>query len=439
LPDRSLLAADRATASIVAPLVELPRRKEKTPPSRKKRADDMHLDTCRAFYVSGGDHPVHGRLRSATLSDEVAGSYWNRFLLFVRFVDDNADRSPAHGTVREYLQIKHLEAYFKHLAATPIKTKSRETPVSTGWLDAVKRALNSLADVFVRPDCTPHEWAAYTLRSQTAKSKAVKDTQAAPKPRRADDQFEPDPSRPDGGVWIRMPPATLSDILTRLHLYETQVGRLEYKVSRAVAQQSPKYQRLELELAEGKQGLLASKLLLWVGCRTSDVRCLVVNWDITTVRGPSGDEGVFVCPAQDKVHWRHSTASQVADAGKRLHPKLQALYEQYLAKHRPVLMKSLGHRAKWDRVFTDDKDGPGASRCFTLFPGYWDKHQTTTFTARFFMKVLGHRERAVRKVLSGTYNTHIHDWNLEKTAISQNLSHSGFPYTDCRLSESVRQ
>ena len=126
----------------------------------------------------------------------------------------------------------------------------------------------------------------------------------------------------------------------------------------------------------------------------------------------------------DKTQWRQSTAQQICDVGKEMHPRLQTLYEDYLHRHRPIIIANLGPRAKHDISFTDAKHGPGASKCFTLFPGFWAQSQTHSFSTRMFEAVLGSTERVVRKVQSKEFGAHRKDWGLQPEAIAQQLHHS---------------
>lgn len=70
-----------------------------------------------------------------------------------------------------------------------------------------------------------------------------------------------------------------------------------------------------------------------------------------------------------------------------LHAKVAACYKEYLSKHRPVLLRNLGARAREDVTFTAKRFGPGAESCFTLFPGWWTQDSSHTFVARTFKKV----------------------------------------------------
>lgn len=89
LHEKGRLMADLDRANIVKPEVPPSTRypPDRKPPSKKKRSDANQLEEDKAWYLAGAVHPEFGRLRSAKLSDKVAVSYWNRFCLFVAFVD----------------------------------------------------------------------------------------------------------------------------------------------------------------------------------------------------------------------------------------------------------------------------------------------------------------------------------------------------------------
>ena len=76
------------------------------------------------------------------------------------------------------------------------------------------------------------------------------------------------------------------------------------------------------------------------------------------------------------------------DVPKKLHAKLKAAHEDYLRNHHPVLKRNLGAAQAWEPVFQDDVHGPGASNCFTLFPGYWKQTRSNSLTENNFKLVL---------------------------------------------------
>ena len=75
---------------------------------------------------------------------------------------------------------------------------------------------------------------------------------------------------------------------------------------------------------------------------------------------PSGSFTILVDPQSVKTKYSHdTTVGNRGDVGKILNKKVQNLYEDYLSRHRPVIMESLGVKAMYDRTFTDEKDGEG--------------------------------------------------------------------------------
>ena len=93
-------------------------------------------------------------------------------------------------------------------------------------------------------------------------------------------------------------------------------------------------------------------------------------------------------------------------------------------------MASLGHRRKFDLTFTSEQHGPGSQHCFTLFPGYWAESQVTAFSTKLILRVLGFKERAVRKVLSKEFSAARKEWGVEAVAVHQTLHHSAKVHDD---------
>lgn len=217
---------------------------------------------------------------------------------------------------------------------------------------------------------------------------------------------------------MKKPKPTLETIVGRVKLYEEKVQDLEYTF------QEDKAPEAALKLAQAKQALLATHLLLWICCRLSDIRLLVVNWDIAAVRESNGSESVFVAPMQDKTNWRLRTAVQVKDVGKKLHANVASLYWDYLRRHRPVLLRNLGTKARYDITFRDEAHGPGASNCMTLFPGYWHDSQVSAFTQKLIQPVAGTTERVIRQEISKELSRHAKEWGVHKESVHQTLHHS---------------
>ena len=139
-------------------------------------------------------------------------------------------------------------------------------------------------------------------------------------------------------------------------------------------------------------------------------------------------------PADHKTLWRQNPADRAEEPGKIMHPKLVSLYKEYLKRHRPILMKNLGERAKFDLTFTEEKHGPGAGKCMTLFPGYWDLTQTHRFVSKSFQKVLVYSERGVRNALGVAMSINVaRDWGIPKEAVYQQFHHSEQVHGECYL------
>ena len=143
-------------------------------PFEEKRADAENLAAEKAWYIAGGFHDEYGRLRSAKLSDKSATEYWNRFCLFVAFIDENGG---PHDSVWAYMDAPYLERYFSHIGEG-VEKKAKMEPASSGWIDTVKRTMNSLAGCFVWPYVTEDQWTVYVGRIDQARTLCLKAAQA---------------------------------------------------------------------------------------------------------------------------------------------------------------------------------------------------------------------------------------------------------------------
>ena len=85
--------------------------------------------------------------------------------------------------------------------------------------------------------------------------------------------------------------------------------------------------------------------------------------DLISAKDASGHANVYVFPVEDKTNWRQ-----------------RALYDDYLRRHRPLLLQNPGVKAKRDIIFSAEEHGPGCEHCFTLFPGFWAESQIPAFT-----------------------------------------------------------
>ena len=432
LPDKGKMQADGARAQIVAPEVAPSLRYPASsnlvkkwpqillcrgrPPSQKKRAETGYLEDERLWYINGAMHDPYGRLRSARLSDKSAASYWNRFLLYVAFVNE---RFGKQDTVRAYLDAAFIEAYFSSIGEGVMKKGGSKEPASSHWIDTVKRTLNSITYCFLWPHLTQEQWLVYENRILQAKILASKAAQTMARQRQRGDLFVADAICPDGGFFVKKSKPTLETVLARVKLWEEKTNNLEFDF-----QANPESAKAALELAKAKMALLATQLLLWTGSRVGELRKLVVNWDVACVRESSGAENVYVAPVQDKTNWRQETHVQVKDTGKILHSKVLSLYQDFLRRHRPVLMKNLGEKSRHHITFSDELHGAGASACFALFPGFWDDSQVSAFTQKLIVPVCGATERPVRRELSKNLSRNAKEWGIHKAAIHQSLHHS---------------
>jgi hypothetical protein len=110
--------------------------------------------------------------------------------------------------------------------------------------------------------------------------------------------------------------------------------------------------------------------------------------------------------------------------GKKLHANVASLYWDYLRRHRPVLLRNLGTKARYDITFRDEAHGPGASNCMTLFPGYWHDSQVSAFTQKLIQPVAGTTERVIRQEISKELSRHAKEWGVHKESVHQTLHHS---------------
>ena len=175
----------RGTSPTSQPTQQRPTNDRK-PPSKKKRSDANQLEEDKAWYLAGAVHPEFGRLRSAAVS------YWNRFCLFVVFVDTTF---AVFGSAWDYLSAEHVEAYFSHLGCGVPKKGGRLEPASSGWLDTVKRTFDSMADCFVCPHMDDQQWAVYSDRTLQAKVLALKAAQTMARQKVRGDILVPDHHR----------------------------------------------------------------------------------------------------------------------------------------------------------------------------------------------------------------------------------------------------
>ena len=187
------------------------------------------------WYLEGARHPQHGRLLSARLAASTAKSYWHRFQLFVAFVEK---REGQQKKVLDYMQIDRVEACFSSLGEGIVKKGGKVEPPSSGWLDTVKRTLNSIAYCFVFPEVTDETWATYMNRMLNAKSFALKGAQSMGRAKQRGDFFVVDPNRADGGFFVKAPEPTWEATLGRVAAYEGKVQAWEWTFQDPVHKQA---------------------------------------------------------------------------------------------------------------------------------------------------------------------------------------------------------
>ncbi|CAJ1393634.1 unnamed protein product, partial [Effrenium voratum] len=87
--------------------------------------------------------------------------------------------------------------------------------------------------------------------------------------------------------------------------------------------------------------------------------------------------------------------------------------------------RNLGKDAAHEPVFQDDLHGPGASKCFPLFPGYWPDKRHHSFVDSNFLPSLGAKERKVRELFEKEFTPDLRlKHGVEKVAVSQQFHHS---------------
>ena len=130
---------------------------------------------------------------SARLSRKAAVHYWDRFCLFIAFIDGLGPNDCS--SVWDYLAIENVERFFSHLGEGIEKKGGKKEPASSGWLDTVKRTINSFPYCFVWPYLTAEQWEVYSERMASAKAQALKAAQSMAKQKSRGDLFVPDPNR----------------------------------------------------------------------------------------------------------------------------------------------------------------------------------------------------------------------------------------------------
>ena len=158
--------------------------------------------------------------------------------------------------------------------------------------------------------------------------------------------------------------------------------------------------------------------------RTSDLRRLVVNWDIGEILSAEGSYQLHCWPQSTKTLWRQDKAiGSSGEVGKVLHQRIYDLCTDYLARHYQVIVDNMGPHARHHKSWSTEVDGDGADRSRTLFPGYWDGTQRSRFN-RLVHRSLGCGLHIVRQTLNKRFMQAHQEWNITRQAVDQQLLHS---------------
>ncbi|CAJ1443034.1 unnamed protein product, partial [Effrenium voratum] len=382
-------------------------------------SDGLNLSADKSWFMSGAyvdDVP----LRDPGLSDKVAETYWARFLMLVEFVDQEVNNGVQLTNTWDYLDCRPWYQWYVDNEKFTKKTNTAK-PYSPEYISSLTRAVRAIGRCFVGSPDDSADVAAWWTGVTRLHLKAVAELKKKPKVPKSLEVVSDEEG--DGIVYVPPPKNDLAAIQARMHVFEEKMSAKEAVVNALGKRSDPAAQRERLLLAKMKQAHLASLLLLWHCGRLSDFRQVVVHWDIRKQKGPDGRIAWWMDPSDFKTKWRQSPAD--LDPGKILHTKVQEALNAFLKRWRPILIKHLGPRAKYNVTFTDEKFGEGAGVCFCLFPGYWEDNQAHTCVQHTFQKVLGCSERAVRKALGNELpDWKAARWGVDMTAIHQNFHHS---------------
>ncbi|CAJ1414192.1 unnamed protein product [Effrenium voratum] len=404
-------------------------------PNRAYKATGTNLAEERDWFLAGCPDEEGIRQRRARLSDEGAAVSWNRFLMLVQFVDETlagAPQDPSPGYlegVKDYLEPGNIQQFLDYYAWEDKVSKGYAGPYSTGWIETIQRSLSALRDPFLKSSMSEAAFKAWCDKFKHMVAVA-KDTvnRRASEARRRDDVWVADADAPEGGRIVRKPALTWEDVLSAWRSYEQSIARRQFDLQRAIdrGESEAEVEKKRLRVAEMWRAKLASGLLLWHGGRTSHLRRLAVNWDIFRSQDKDGADIILMDAVQDKTRFRRESAEQKKDVPKVLHAKMKSVYEAYMRTHLPVIRRNLGavERAATPE-FQDDVHGPGASRCFCLFPGFWTESRNHAFVQQCLLPALGARERVVRSLQIKELHKHdLTEWGTSPEAIAQQFHHS---------------
>ena len=115
---------------------------------------------------------------------------------------------------------------------------------------------------------------------------AVSDLRRKPKVREdlLVEDVEPEEEGGPALVFVSKEHHSLQSILANLHVFEEKMDKKEVSVGRLGTRSDIQSSKERYELARMKQAHLASLLFLWHSGRLSDVKNLVLNWDLRKVK-----------------------------------------------------------------------------------------------------------------------------------------------------------
>ena len=103
-------------------------------------------------------------------------------------------------------------------------------------------------------------------------------------------------------VFLAKEKKSLDHLLARLHMFEVRMAKKAVAVAKLGRRSDAVAAKLRYELARMKQAHLASLLLLWHSGRLSDIKNLVLNWDLRK-KTAHGMQWVMD-PVELKTKWR---------------------------------------------------------------------------------------------------------------------------------------
>jgi hypothetical protein len=109
--------------------------------------DQFLVSDCKNWLLKPND---------AGISVSVAKSYWHRFLMLVRFVDESwgfDENSNAFGTCEEYLALENISWWLDGYATRPkvVKKTGVSTAFSPQYITTLTRSVRALSKAFILP------------------------------------------------------------------------------------------------------------------------------------------------------------------------------------------------------------------------------------------------------------------------------------------------